>query len=304
MFDRQFQQFEPTRRRGNIFHAVIMFLLIGLFTGILWLALNKAQGSLFVLLMILLLVLIIFLPVVGYRAYALLNARYIVERDGLRLRWGLRLEDIPLSAIEWVRPANESGFHVVPPLFIWPGAVLGTRSHPDLGDIEFIASDSQDLILIVTSQKSYAISPDKPYEFVSTFQRLLELGSLSPLTPRSAKPTAFFQQVLKDPLARLMLPINIVLTFILWVVSGFIIANHQQLPIGYSPTGVPETFVPAEQLLLLPVIGVLVLVADFASGMFFFRKDEARNIAYLMWLGGILTPLLLITAVILLSTFN
>ncbi len=304
MVDGQNQQFEPVRRKGNIFHAAVMVILISIGSGILWLALNKAQGSLFVLLMILLLVIIIALPVIGYRAYALLNARYIVERDGLRLRWGLRIEDIPLSAIEWVRPANESGFHVSPPLFIWPGAVLGTRIHPDLGDVEFIASDSKNLVLIATRKKTYAISPNKLYEFVSTFQRLLELGSLSPITPRSAKPTVFFQQVLKDPIARLMLPANLILTFLLWVVSGFIIANHQLLPIGFSPTGIPETFVPSEQLLLLPVIGVFVLVADLFSGMFFFRKDEARNVAYLMWLGGILTPLLLMTAVILLSTFQ
>lgn len=303
MAEKPGQQFEPVRRNGNIFHFGVLFLLIGAGIGILWLALNKAQGSFFVLLMILLLIVIIVLPVVIYRAYALLNARYIVERDGLRLRWGLRLEDIPLSAIEWVRPGNESGFQVNPPLLIWPGAILGSRSHVNLGNVEFIASDLQNLVLISTRQKTYAISPENPYIFVSTFQRFLEMGSLSPITPRTARPAAFFQQVWKDPIARLMLPMNFIFSFILWVLSGFIIANHQQMPIGFSPTGIPEAFVPSEQILLLPVMGVFVLVMDLASGLFFFRKEGARNIAYLMWLGGILTPILLIVAVVLLSTY-
>ena len=110
MAEKPGQQFEPVRRNGNLFHLGVLLFLISCGIGILWLALNKAQGSLFVTLTILLLIVIILLPVVTYRAYSLLNARYIVERDGLRLRWGLRLEDIPLSAIEWVRPANEFRF--------------------------------------------------------------------------------------------------------------------------------------------------------------------------------------------------
>ena len=114
MAEKPGQQFEPVRRNGNLFHLGVLLFLISCGIGILWLALNKAQGSIFVSLTILLLIVIILLPVVIYRAYSLLNARYIVERDGLRLRWGLRLEDIPLSAIEWVRPANELGFQVNP----------------------------------------------------------------------------------------------------------------------------------------------------------------------------------------------
>lgn len=303
MAEKPGQQFEPVRRNGNLFHLGVLLFLISCSIGILWLALNKAQGSLFVSLMILLLIIIIVLPVVIYRAYSLLNARYIVERDGLRLRWGLRYEDIPLSAIEWVRPANESGFQVSPPLLIWPGAILGSRNHPDLGNVEFIASDLQNLVLIFTRQKTYAISPANPYIFVSTFQRFLELGSLSPIAPRSARPAVFIQQVWKDPVARIMLPLNFIFSFVLWVLSGFIIANHQKLPIGFSPTGIPEAFVPSEQLLLLPVISVFVLVLDLALGLFFFRREGARYIAYLMWLGGILTPLLLIMAVVLLSAY-
>ena len=100
-----------------------------------------------------------------------------------------------------------------------------------------------------------------------------------------------------------MLPLNFIFSFVLWVLSGFIIANHQTLPIGFSPTGIPEAFVPSEQLLLLPVIGVFVLVLDLVLGLFFFRREGAQNIAYLMWLGGILTPLLLIVAVVLLSAY-
>jgi len=44
---------------------------------------------------------------------------------GLRLRWGLRAEDIPLPEIEWIRPASDLGFHLPKPFLSMPGALLG-----------------------------------------------------------------------------------------------------------------------------------------------------------------------------------
>jgi hypothetical protein len=46
-------------------------------------------------------------PSFGYRAYALLRADYYIDRDSLAILWGLRVEDIPLTDIEWVRPASD-----------------------------------------------------------------------------------------------------------------------------------------------------------------------------------------------------
>jgi hypothetical protein len=46
-------------------------------------------------------------PFLGYRAYALLRADYYIDRDSLAMLWGLRVEDIPLTDIEWVRPASD-----------------------------------------------------------------------------------------------------------------------------------------------------------------------------------------------------
>ncbi|MCX8025688.1 MAG: PH domain-containing protein, partial [Thermanaerothrix sp.] len=39
---------------------------------------------------------------IGYRLVALWRATYSIDRDGLRLRWGLRVEHLPLDVIEWI----------------------------------------------------------------------------------------------------------------------------------------------------------------------------------------------------------
>ncbi len=295
----QQQVFEPVRRRGLLINIGAAVILVVISASSVWAAVQWGRGNIFVLLMILALVSLAFLPVILYRAYALINARYILERDGVRIRWGLRSEDIPLTEVEWVRPVNESGYSVNMPVFSWPGAILGSRNIAGLGEVEFIASESSTLLLIATTEKVYAISPLDMRFFETSFQRTLEMGSLSPISARSAKPIAFLQTIWQNRLARILLILNLALVIVLWLVSGFVIANHQILPLGYNTQGLPLDFVPAEQLLLLPVINTFVWVGDSILGLIFSRRLDETIVAYFVWIGGVLTSILLILAVFL-----
>src|SRR6185436_3378150 len=108
------------------------------------------------------------IPFLGYRAYALFKADYYIDRDSLAILWGLRVEDIPLTDIEWVRPATDLTRPLALPRFRLPGAVLGTRRHADLGLVEFIASGTRNLILVATSRRVFAISPSDASALVRT----------------------------------------------------------------------------------------------------------------------------------------
>jgi len=295
------QLFLPERNPGIVLHGIIASFLIILMLASLWSATTWAEGTIFILFMMLIVILTGLIPFVLYRGYALHHARYIVERDGLRLRWGLRTEDIPLGEIEWVRRANESGFSITPPIVSWPGALLGERANEDLGKVEFLASDLNKLILVATYQKTFAISPQNPREFENAFQRSFEMGSLFPIESQSTRPAAFIQMVLKDKYAKYLLPMNFGLTLLLWLISGFIIVNNPQLPLGFSPQGFPLELVPSQQLLLLPILGLFVMVLNLILGLFFFRKEETFQISYLLWIGGVFTPFLLLISMIVLS---
>jgi len=297
----QIQVFEPERKSGAIFHGISLAFLILIGAAIYWFASTRAQGTLFVFLMIILVADFIAIPVLGYRAYALMSARYLLERDGLRLRWGLRIEDIPVNSVEWVRLANESGFQVTLPTFTWFGAILGNKEIHNLGNVEFIASSHEKLVLIAAHRKVYAISPKDPKLFIASFQRFLEMGSLSPIPSRSAKPAAFIRQVWRNRFAKTVIILSISLTVILWIMTGFVVANNTQLPLGFTPEGQLPIKVPSEQILLLPVLATLVLITDLVIGFFFFRREEAKLTAYLLWLGGIITPCLLLISIILTS---
>jgi hypothetical protein len=290
--------FLPPRKRGLILRAVFVAVLGLAGTACLLLSMRQQVGAIFVVLLLLAILCYLPIPLAGYRAYALLNASYTLERDGLRLRWGLRAEDIPLPEIEWVRPADELGFHLPMPWLAFPGALLGARNLPELGPVEFIASETGNLLLVATHYKIYAISPANPGAFVHAFQRAIELGSLAPLPSYSSQPVAFVARIWRDRPARLLLLLGLGLTITLFILAGLLIPGRAQIALGFSPDGLPLEAGPAEHLLLLPVLAAFTYVTNLIAGMYFYRNNAQRPVTYLLWVSSVLTPLLLIIAVI------
>jgi hypothetical protein len=285
---------------GLLLHGAAALLQVGGGGLALWLAIEEAAGVIFVLLVIAALALLGSLPYTIYRIYALLQGGYSIDRDRLRIRWGLRGEDIPLLAIEWVRPADELGYSLPLPFLPLPGAYLGLRTVSGLGVVEFIASSRHKMLLVATPEKVYAISPNDVSGFMRTFQQAAEMGSLEPVESQSIQPLAFFQRIWISRPARLLILSGLILTLVLFILVGLAIPTLSAVPLGFDANGQPLEAVPPERLLLLPVLGALVFLMDFSIGLYFFRRDKQRPASYLLWAGGVVTPLLLIIAVIVL----
>jgi hypothetical protein len=279
-----------------------MLLLLGGGSGFcFWLAIEQQVGSYFILLLLFGLALAAALPWLAYRAYALLQARCTLERNGLRLRWGLRAEDIPLPQIEWVRPAGELGLPLRLPSLRWPGAILGTRHIDGLGDVEFMAAEEETLLLVATPHKIYAISPADPRRFQSAFQRAIEMGSPTPLSSFSALPAAFLQRVWADRAARILVLSGLGLTILLFLIVGLLIPGRSFVSLGFDSAGEPLPPAPPERLLLLPVLAALMMTVNLLGGLFLYRRNDWRTIAYLLWGSGALAPTLLIIAALFFS---
>jgi hypothetical protein len=292
--------FFPPRRAGVIFHTVAGLILLGTAVIVFLLVYQREVGQGFVLGILLSAALAAPLPLLIYRGYALTQASYTLDRDGLRLRWGLRGEDIPLPQIEWVRPATEMGFRLPLPFLQWPGAVLGGRKVEGLGEVEFIASDLRTLLLVATPKKVYAISPADERAFIRSFRLIIELGSLSPIPSYSVLPAAFLARVWSDRLARWTVLAGLGLTLACFVVAALIIPARQAVSLGYDAARQPLDSVSPERILLLPLLGSVTYVIDLIAGLFFYRRDEQRMVAYLLWGSSVLTPILLLLAMALL----
>jgi len=263
---------------------------------LVWLAFQQTGGSMLVVYLLGAIVLFALLLVIIYRGYALLQGLYSLKRDGLRIRWGLRAEDIPLSEVKWVRPATDLEKPLRLPLFSLPGALLGKVEHTDLGPVEFIASSARCLVIVATIHKTFVLSPDNFEEFVQRFQRALEMGTINPMEPCSSVPAAFVSEILSDKFGRALIPSGMGLTLALLVLISLSIPKRLTVSIGFDQNGKLLPAVASSRLLLLPVLGILLYVIGTVLGIYFYRKVETRPVAWLVWTGNVLMPILLIVA--------
>jgi hypothetical protein len=295
--------FLPRRTFGIVFHAILICVILGGCGVLIWLAFRETGSALLVVYLLGAIFLFLLLPIVGYRGYALLQGIYSLKRDGLRIRWGLRAEDVPLSEVKWVRPASDLEIPIGLPAFAMPGALLGMSEHPDLGQVEFIASSSSNLVIVATMSKVFVVSPERKEEFVDRFTRALEMGTLTPMEAYSAVPAAFVRQIALDKYGKFLIPTGLVLALFLLMLVGLSIPLKTMVSIGFDANGNLLPAVASSRLLLLPVLGILLYIFGTVSGVYFFRRSESRPVALLVWSSNVFTLSLLITASIILLSF-
>ena len=293
--------FPPAKRGGLLFHGVLLVIL-ELIAG--WALLNLSGASAGVLFVIYLLVGVIAfapIPLLAYRAYALFRAQYILDRDSLELRWGLRNEIIPLSDIEWVRSVQDLAQPLSGPALAMPGAILGFRRHRDLGVVEFLASTRRQLLLVATSKRVYAISPSDPNDFVETFARAIELGSLRTARSKSLYPSFVITQAWASGLIRYewLAALFLNLGLAAWV--SLLIPSTSSIALGLRPDQAPQV-VPSVQLVLIPLLSVFLNLLGWTTGLFFFRWPRWRNLSVLLWGSGVLASLVFLIAVVFIVT--
>lgn len=302
MIDAKVGHFPPAKQFGLILHSILILVLAGVsFWGFASLT-NAEVGPMFVSYLLTGILAFAPIPFLGYRAYALFKADYYIDRDSFAILWGLRIEDIPLTDIEWMRPASDLSHPLALPRFRLPGSVLGTRRHPDLGAVEFIASSGKNLILVATSKHVFAISPRDPAALVRTFARATELGSLTPTGAKSVYPSFVITQAWESPIARFLWMTGLLLNLGLVAWVGVLIPSVAQIPSGFNAFGVPTEAVPSVRLILLPLISVLLFLTGLLTGLYLYRWDKERPLAFVIWLSSTLSAVLFLLAVLFFVT--
>ena len=290
--------YPPPKRAGLLIHTILVLVLLGLSGWGIWDLTFADVGPNFVIFLLDALLALVPVPLFVYRAYALMRADYILDRDSLELRWGLRDEDIPLTDIEWLRPASDLTTPLRLPWLPIPGAVLGLRRHSDLGMVEFLAADARNLLLVATSKRVYAISPTNAAKFAQTFARTVEMGSLTPAEPISIYPSFIFSQAWENMLARFLWLAGLFLNIGLVVWVGLTIPTLNKVTLGFASSGGALSPSPAGQLILLPTESAFLFLAGLFAGLYFYRWETHRILALILWASSVLTSLLFLLAVL------
>ena len=290
--------YPPPRRRGRNLHILLTLVLAALVSILSVLASRQPFGLLFTGLIGLAVVVFIPIPILIYRLYSLARANYSLDRDQLTITWGLRAEQIPVTDIEWVRPLSGMPRPFPLPFLRLPGALLGVRRHPDLGLVEFLASDEKSLLLVATSGKVFAISPEAPDVFLQDIQHAIEMGSLSPAIPKSIYPSFVVAQAWDSALARYLWLAGFFVNIGLLAWVSLITPSLGHISLGFLPSGAARPPSPGLALILLPIVSILFYLVGWGAGLMLYRNEDRRPMAYILWVSGLISSLLFLLAVL------
>lgn len=294
--------FPPPRQRGLVIHIALITLLVVTAGGSFWQVFQTPVGAAFAIYIIVFLASAIPLPVLVYRLYALGRANYQLDRNTLRLMWGMRVEEIPVSEIEWLRPVQGLVAPLALPLFRLPGSILGLTRQADIGEVEFMASEAGSLLLVATPRRVFAISPENPAAFAATFQKIIEMGSLTPGKGRSEFPSFVVGRAWESVWVRSLWLAGLLLNVASLVWVSALIPTAQRVPLGFGPGGAPLGAVPAAQLILLPLLSIVLFAVGWLVGVFFYRRADQQVLSLMLWASSALTSLFFLLAIYFIVT--
>ncbi|MCD4752446.1 MAG: PH domain-containing protein [Anaerolineaceae bacterium] len=288
--------FEPDRRKGLLtYGGGILFLLVVMIVSLIFLL--RSVGVPFVIFLLLFLGALAGIPLLGYRLFGLLKSRYIISRDGLYMRWGMREFQLPIQCIEWARTVESVAIEIPLPRFHWSGVLVGDRVSRELGMIEFLSTGLTDLLLIATDERVYAISPRDTGEFTRALRLAMESGSLTPMESVVKFPVSIITELWENRVVKILLAAGFSFNVGLLVLVSLVIPQQTDISIGFDPVLNPLPKIPVSSLRLLSFLSILFAMVDFGLGFYFYQKEKLRPISLLLWgMSGFL-PFLLIIAI-------
>ncbi len=294
--------FPPPRSRGQTLHTALIAVLIVIGVVFAVLAYRQPIDLLFALYVSIAALVFFLISVLAYRLYALMRANYGLDQDKLILVWGLRVEQISISDIEWVRPLTTLAKPLPLPVFRLPGSILGVRRHPDLGPVEFLASDERSLLLVATPRRIFAISPESPGDFLQHIQRVIEIGSFSPTLSQSLYPSFIVAQAWESSLVRFLWLVGLFLNIGLLAWVSLTTPSLGSISLGFLPSGAPRSPVTGLALILIPIVSAFFYLIGWVAGLVIYRRESQRSMAHVIWAGGVVSALLSLVAVMLIVT--
>jgi len=244
------------------------------------------------------------ISLIVYQLIGLARSSYALDRNVLTIDWGPIRQIVPTEAIQRIMlgtevPGSIKKFRG----WRWPGLMVGQGDVPDAGLTLFYASAPlRHQLIVVTPSLSYAISPADVAGFIESIKARYELGPTQAVAQTTQHPPLFDWDLWRDRLARGLIVPGAILCVALFAFVCFRYPDlPARLPLHYSIEGLADRLGPASQAFILPLIGLMALLANSVLGGLIYRRE--RMASYVLWGGTILVQALLwIGAIGLLKT--
>jgi hypothetical protein len=237
----------------------------------------------------------------GYRRLA-----YALTESALRVDWLGYVLVVPYVAIQGIYAGQRLAGNATPSLPSWPGISIGSRWVRGMGRLRFYATstDQSRLTLVTVEHGGLVVSAREPAEFQTA---LIEHVEHSQETEADA-PTWHVNEPTEAPwtaIADIWLPICVAIgMLVLLVILATIELRYDLLPdrvpLHFDVGGEPSQIAPKSDLLRLPLLGLLVLVVNWALGIAVHPRE--RVLARLLWLVAVVVQLVLLIGVVRIVT--
>ena len=225
----------------------------------------------------------------GYWTYGCYTLRYVINRNGLAIRWGAIRQLIPLDQIERLvegRQAPEPRVDGVS----WPGHHVGRAAVRRVGDTLFYSThrSREDLLYLVTPSQSYGLSVTDVEAFGRDIQEQRDLGPHVPVRQSPERYTVAAQPFWSDGVAQALALVAILGCV---VVLGYVFARYPGLaptiPLPFPPMGGITRVASKEQLLTLPVTALGILLLNLGLAVFLHTWERAAGYLLLIAAAGL-----------------
>jgi hypothetical protein len=283
-------EFRPSRRTGLVLNLLTFLILL---PAVVYAVFQVSTAPLSVWTVVWVLLPLIGVPLIFmlvYNLIGLLSARYVIDRDGFHLRWGWAYEQIPIKDIlslqtiaagdETIRPGGWPR---------WPATATNSIPNDRYGTVDFyLAAGRSARVLIEAQGRVLLISPADPQGFQEAYREASLLGALQPIEAISQRPRFALTRLLSDRVGLVLLALGIILPLIL---LGYLALRVPDLPLevpfGFDAEGFPQTFAPPGRLLLMPLISGFCWAANLLFGLWLYRSQANRPLAYALWVTSV-----------------
>ena len=297
--------FQPVRGRTLVIHLSAGLGLCAILGFGLWRLLGESLNWESAVALLGVVMAISGLPIIVARLMALASARYVLDSQALRLNWGSDREVVPLDHIVELR----TGGGITPGVRRRVGARSGwSRARFALDDgrraESFATSGGANLILVVTSQGGWALSPADLPGFVEAFSRLSAVISAEKAEALSYRRPTFARELLGSGFAQVVVASTsaglLLLMMLLLAVQPALVREH---PFTFDAAGAPASLGSPARLLLLPVFGLMAWLLDLGLGWLAVRRRDYVA-AYMVMGVGLMTTVGLWVGVLTLLRFT
>jgi hypothetical protein len=231
--------------------------------------------------------------------YSVFSLAYTIGEDTLVIRWGLRRVIIPLDDIQRMVPGrtlDEPRIHGLN----WWGCRVGSADVRRLGYTLFYSTHSRpdELLYVVTSQESYALTIEDQALFAEEVQARAGLGPVEAHVQRSLATGLAALPFWRDRAALAAFAISAILCAL---TVGYVFARYEDLPavvqLHFPSLGGVVRVGSRAELLRIAYLGAGVLALNTLAGVAVHARERAAGL-WLLASGGMIQAVLLAAAIV------